>query len=420
MTARWSLPEHKHEAAFIIGRCGKRKQLGNVLGINQNPSMGRLVNSLLCVIVASVMMLGASVFAASALAAEAGGEPTTEGPVTTEPAGEAPPSGQPAGEAPPSGEPAGEAPASGEPVVEPGDETPAPAEPVTTEPATETPTVTEPVAEAPEQTPVSSEVVEETVKETLAVTEHVVESPQEVAPVIVEQVPVPVERVAPGESLPEQSKEDATPAKSTAEQAAEASPSSAANAPQDAVTAAGSPGPPLPQETSDAPVILVPSGPTGGGLAEPQTNLSASIAAAVPAARLSPAQRAGELSCQLSGLAGPVTEDCTAAWLGSESLLSSSPANLATAAPARSAAPAGGGGVVGYTGGNRSFIPPPGPAPSGAVGGSAAGGSGVATSGTFKLAGLLLHTGPRALRRLRLSCSPWRTAFFVLIPERPG
>jgi len=135
---------------------------------------------------------------------------------------------------------------------------------------------------------------------------------------------------------------------------------------------------------------------------------------------MSAAQRAGELRCELSGQASSLTENCSAAWLGRQSLLLASPENLTTAAPGISVAPAGSGGDVGYTGGSRSFIPSPGPAPSGAFGGSAAGGSGVATSGFFTLAGLLLLAGPRALRRLRLSCQPWLTAFFVLIPERPG
>jgi len=40
--------------------------------------------------------------------------------------------------------------------------------------------------------------------------------------------------------------------------------------------------------------------------------------------------------------------------------------------------------------------------------------------GFLTLIGLLLLAAPRAMRRLRLSCEPWLTAFFVLIPERPG
>ena len=64
--------------------------------------------------------------------------------------------------------------------------------------------------------------------------------------------------------------------------------------------------------------------------------------------------------------------------------------------------------------------PPPGPAPSGASGGSAMGGSGLAFSAFLTLAGLLLLAAPRAMCRLRLSNRPLLTAFFVLIPERPG
>jgi hypothetical protein len=64
--------------------------------------------------------------------------------------------------------------------------------------------------------------------------------------------------------------------------------------------------------------------------------------------------------------------------------------------------------------------PTPGPAPAGAAGGAAVGGSGIAPTAFLTLAGLLLLAAPHALRRLRLSSRPWRTSFFVLIPERPG
>jgi hypothetical protein len=74
------------------------------------------------------------------------------------------------------------------------------------------------------------------------------------------------------------------------------------------------------------------------------------------------------------------------------------------------------------TDGGRPITPSPGPAPGGAGGGVAAGASGgaVGLSGFLTLAGLLLLAAPRALRRLRLSRRPHLTAFFVLIPERPG
>ena len=64
--------------------------------------------------------------------------------------------------------------------------------------------------------------------------------------------------------------------------------------------------------------------------------------------------------------------------------------------------------------------PGPGPAPGGAAGGGSGGSGGIALSGLLPLAGLLLLAGPRAIRRLRLSCLPLLTACFVLIPERPG
>ena len=52
-------------------------------------------------------------------------------------------------------------------------------------------------------------------------------------------------------------------------------------------------------------------------------------------------------------------------------------------------------------------------------GGSAPGASGLALS-AYLTPGDLLLGGPRAMRRLRLSCEQWRAACFVLIPERPG
>ncbi len=62
---------------------------------------------------------------------------------------------------------------------------------------------------------------------------------------------------------------------------------------------------------------------------------------------------------------------------------------------------------------------PPGSGPGGSSG-SGSGASGLALAGFLTLAGLLLSGAPRAMRRLRLSCQPWLTAYFVLVPERPG
>jgi hypothetical protein len=130
---------------------------------------------------------------------------------------------------------------------------------------------------------------------------------------------------------------------------------------------------------------------------------------------------AGEVSCELSSMSG----SCTAAWLSNQSLIVASTAY--TTATARSLAVAtagtddpGSSDEGSSTLASRPAGPSPGPAPSGASGGSAVGGSGVAPSAFLSLAGQLRLAGPRALRRLRLSCQPWLTAFFVLIPERPG
>jgi outer membrane biosynthesis protein TonB len=145
---------------------------------------------------------------------------------------------------------------------------------------------------------------------------------------------------------------------------------------------------------------------------------AAASADGVPVVGLSAAQRAAELSCELSGMAGTMTDNCRAGWLGAQVALSARAAGFRIPTGSRTGPPDDGYGES--TGGSHPAIPAPAPAPSSAVGGSAAGGSGVALSGFFTLAGLLLLAAPRALRRLRLSDQPWLTAFFVLIPERPG
>jgi hypothetical protein len=135
-------------------------------------------------------------------------------------------------------------------------------------------------------------------------------------------------------------------------------------------------------------------------------------------------QSSGGLGCALSALEGPMSRNCAAGLLATPSLLRGSAAALASAANpwARTVAgaPAEGGHGNSGVGGSRPSAPAPAPAPSGAAGGSAAGGPGLALSAFLTLAGLLLLSAPRALCRLRLACRPWLTAFFVLIPERPG
>ena len=102
----------------------------------------------------------------------------------------------------------------------------------------------------------------------------------------------------------------------------------------------------------------------------------------------------------------PLTVDATPLAIGSGALAENKP----------------GGGDLG----SRPMTPPPGPGPGspggagGAGGGAAAGsGSGSTSSAFFTLAGVLLQAAPRAMRRLLLAQSSWRTSFLVLIPERP-
>jgi hypothetical protein len=173
------------------------------------------------------------------------------------------------------------------------------------------------------------------------------------------------------------------------------------------------PGPPTVVEATGALVTATAVTPPSGELEEPAP-------ASIAPVRLTVAQRAADLSCQLSGLSRAATQACTAGWSNTQSFPTASAVLGAGASTTTGTGGSPGGGYGGSTGGGRTVIPPPGPAPTGSFGGSAAGASGIALSGFFTLAGLLLLAGPLAMRRLRLSCQPWLTAFFVLIPERPG
>jgi hypothetical protein len=178
--------------------------------------------------------------------------------------------------------------------------------------------------------------------------------------------------------------------------------------------------------TEESAAALLGLPPTVGG---PQTQASATPAAGVVVAgaraAMTAAQRAGALSCQLTALGGRTTDNCTVGWLGGKRF-PASPVGLIPEASSLAAAAAaglsGGDDHGGSSGGNTPVSPAPGPAPGGASGAAVGGGApgGVALSIFLTLAGLLLLGGPRAMRRLRLSCQPWLTACFVLIPERPG
>ena len=183
------------------------------------------------------------------------------------------------------------------------------------------------------------------------------------------------------------------------------------NAPAVASTVGAPPEPPVgpPGAAAGPPQI-----PTALGAGQPTVDASAAITAS---------QRDRQFNCELSTLGDGTASSCSAGWLSAQRLLVASPAALApTAASVAAAAGSPPGGGHGGSGGASPPVNPapgPAPAPSGASG-SAAGFSGVALSGFLTLAGLLLLGAPRAMRRLRLSCQPWRTACFVLIPERPG
>lgn len=243
-------------------------------------------------------------------------------------------------------------------------------------------------------------------------------------PVAVEPAPAPpeaapVEREAsPIQPVAERAQE-VTVLQPTGEHLAEGS-----GTQQAAVAAAPAIPPPDP-----APQLVVSPGGSfvvadmeGGASSGPASGESAGSAVVQVATQLSAAQRAGDLRCQLSGLSGPSTENCTASWLGAQSVLAAYSVEGSGGATATAPSNGGGsdGGDDGSAGGGRPLAPPAGPAPSGAVGSAAPGGSGIGVSGFFTLAGLLLLAAPRAMRRLRLSCRPLLTAFFVLIPERPG
>jgi len=170
--------------------------------------------------------------------------------------------------------------------------------------------------------------------------------------------------------------------------------------------------------------------PTAGAEAPIGSEATASVVLALEqvtagnaSARTSARRRAESLRCGLLSLDRSSSEGCAGGWLDPQQTVSAPGAGLVTAAtswPSSATAAKGDGGRGATAVSNGLLGSPSGPAPSGAAGASAVGGSGVAPSAFLTLAGLLLLAAPRAMRRLRLSCQSWRTAFFVLIPERPG
>ncbi len=160
-------------------------------------------------------------------------------------------------------------------------------------------------------------------------------------------------------------------------------------------------------------------------VAETPADPSAGVASVGEPAGMTAMQLSGDFSCELSALGGRMTDNCTAGWLGSQRLMSSSPVAFAVpavslAAAVTAVAPARGTHGSPAVGNSTPGSPAPGPAPGGSSGSATGGVAGFGISPLLTLAGLLLMGAPRAMRRLRLLCRPWRTACFVLIPERPG
>ena len=168
--------------------------------------------------------------------------------------------------------------------------------------------------------------------------------------------------------------------------------------------------------------------PTGSEIVDLHTQSTGASAPPAPLtrARAQVERRAQQRRCELSMLGGPSAASCAGGWMSMTSTTAPPASILGSVAAvvlgATGTSGSDGADPGGATDGGRPIAPTPGPAPGGAAGGVAAGGGGggIGLSGFLTLAGLLLLAAPRALRRMRLSCRPYRTAFFVLIPERPG
>ena len=273
------------------------------------------------------------------------------------------------------------------------------------------------------------------------VVEEVIPPPP--SPVVEEVIPPPPSPVeVPAIVLPPPGGPEPTTPTPRPEEASSA-PAGGHEAPGASSTSEGSKSAAAPQSVMTGPAsaasepLLAVSPTTGGGPPAPGVGVPGEtwtagggngVSLAGASARTSAAQQARALNCALSALGGPNTAGCGGALNTASALLAAPMLGVAVHLVAPDAAwavgtrtggfPSDGGG--GSAGGTRPVSPTPGPTPGGASGGIAAGGSGIALSAFITLAGLLLMAAPRALRRLRLSSMPWRTAFFVLIPERPG
>jgi hypothetical protein len=413
------------------------KSSANMPRVAPSPSIWSFVKGPLSARLATfvlIVLIGTLLLAASAHAAAAGAEPPGEAssqapvvesatevssPAPAEPAEPAPEVSSPAPAEPAEPAPEVSSPAPAEP-AEPAPEvsSPAPAEPAEPAPEVSSPAPAEPAEPAPEASSPAEPVVEqvqevsspvapvvEQVQEVLSPATPVVEHVQEVlspATPVVEPTP---EALSPAGS----SKEvvEASAGKPTLEHGAE-SPLSAGSSP---------PGSALPEVSGAAAgsvTTALPSTPE-----ELSTAWAPSSAYAAALARKGVVQRAVAFARELAGLgASPMYTQTVG--LEVHSLISVALVEDLAMGKAGRARVRAGGGSGSSPGGSGPISPQPGPAPGGAFGGAAGGGSGIALSGFPTFAGHLLMGAPLAMRRLRLSFQPWLTAFFVLIPERPG
>jgi hypothetical protein len=224
----------------------------------------------------------------------------------------------------------------------------------------------------------------------------------------------------PTTESPAPDKTSETPVHASAEEHERTAESALLSAPVDGGASGGA-------QAESTPAASAAPAPTGSEVVKLGAQTGAAGEAPAPPAqgRTLIEQRAEQRRCALSVLGGPNTAGCAGGWMSAPGSIVSTPLGLGAVAVALGATaigPSDQGDGGGTTDGGRPVTPSPGPAPGGAGGGVAAGGSGgaVGLSGFLTLAGLLLLAAPRALRRLRLSCRPYLTAFFVLIPERPG
>ena len=389
----------------------------------QNSSTRNVIKRLLTPVIP--VLFGVLVFAGTAQA-DPGGGSSAEPPATVEPApapaGPESGSGVPETTGTSGGDPESAFPAETDaPVESPPAESVAPVEsppaesvaPVeTTPPPVETtpPPVETPAAEAPpppEPTPPAE-----------------VSTPAEVAPPA--EVSTPAEASPPASEAPAAEKSPETVHNSSSGEHEHGSETSTL-LPATTLPGSGSGG----SSGGEADALAagaLPLAPTGSEVVElgSQHGAGAEDAAPLSRERAQIEQRARQTRCELSVLGGPGASGCSGGWMSAVSATGSTSDSIVTVAAVLGATnlgsnePTDPGGTA--ADGGRPVTPEPGPAPSGAGGGAAAGGSGggVGLSGFLTLAGLLLLAAPRALRRLRLFCLPFLTAFFVLIPERPG